>query len=120
MSLRNRFAVHPDQSECSAIEAIAAIIGRRQDLPLEDQPLPAGLPDQQLHKSTPVLMNAEAPQEVIDGLKLPSASTMPLSAAWLCVPLSLLPKHLRWLKRKDERRERRDDFANETADDAGD
>ena len=32
--------------------------------------------------------------------KLPSASTMPLSAAWLCVLNTLLPKHLRWLKRK--------------------
>ncbi len=32
--------------------------------------------------------------------KLTSASTMPLSAAWLCVPKTLLLKHLRWLKRK--------------------
>ena len=38
--------------------------------------------------------------------KLPSASTMPLSEASPMV------------KAKDERRERRDDFANETADDA--
>ena len=32
--------------------------------------------------------------------KLTSASTMPLSAAWLCVLKTQLPKHLRWLKRK--------------------
>ncbi len=57
-------------------------------------------PINKLHKAHYVLMNVEAPQEVIDDWKLPSASTMPLSAAWLCVPSTLLPKHLRWLKRK--------------------
>ncbi len=49
--------------------------------------------------------------------KLPSASTMPLSAAWLCVPHAVTEASP-MVKAKDERRERRDDFANETADDA--
>ena len=51
--------------------------------------------------------------------KLPSASTMPLSAAWLCVPNTRVTEASPMVKAKDERRkERRDDFANETADDA--
>lgn len=99
------FMVHPDQSEQvpGMIERYSAAItgaegkihrledwGRRQ----------LAYPINKLHKAHYVLMNVEAPQEVIDELELPSASTMPLSAAWLCVLSTLLPKHLRWLKRK--------------------
>ncbi len=92
---------------------------RRQDPPSEDGAAVSWLTRiNSCNKAHYVLMNAEAPQEVFMSWKLPSASTMPLSAAWLCVLSTLLPKLLRWLKAKDERRERRDDFANETADDA--
>ena len=95
------FMVHPDQSEQvpGMIERYSATItnaagqihrledwGRRQ----------LAYPINKLHKAHYVLMNVEAPQEVIDELE-----TTPM------------------VKAKDERRgDRREDFANETADDA--
>lgn len=99
------FMVHPDQSEqvpgmieryTAAITGAEGKIHRLEDWGRRQLAYPIN----KLHKAHYVLMNVEAPQEVIDELELPSASTMPLSAAWLCVPSTLLPKHLRWLKRK--------------------
>lgn len=99
------FMVHPDQSEqvpgmieryTAAITGAEGKIHRLEDWGRRQLAYPIN----KLHKAHYVLMNVEAPQEVIDGWKLPSASTMPLFAAWLCVPSTLLPKHLRWLKRK--------------------
>lgn len=99
------FMVHPDQSEqvpgmieryTAAITGAEGKIHRLEDWGRRQLAYPIN----KLHKAHYVLMNVEAPQEVIDELETPSASTMPLSAAWLCVPSTLLPKHLRWLKRK--------------------
>ena len=89
------FMVHPDQSEqvpgmieryTAAITGAEGKIHRLEDWGRRQLAYPIN----KLHKAHYVLMN----------WKLPSASTMPLSAAWLCVPSTLLPKHLRWLKRK--------------------
>lgn len=50
--------------------------------------------------------------------KLTSASTTPLSAAWLMRTKHAVTEASPMVKAKDERRERREDFANETADDS--
>ncbi|SUH40197.1 30s ribosomal protein S6 [Salmonella enterica subsp. enterica] len=59
-------------------------------------------------------MNVEAPQEVIDELEnyLP-LQTMPLSAAMVMRTKHAVTEASPMVKAKDERRERRDDFANE-------
>ncbi len=63
-------------------------------------------------------MNVEAPQEAIDELETNFRFNDAVIRSMVMRTATLLPKHLRWLKRKDERRERREDFANETADDS--
>ena len=50
--------------------------------------------------------------------KLPSASTMPFIRSMVMRTKHAVTEASPMVKAKDERRERRDDFANETADDA--
>ena len=99
------FMVHPDQSEqvpgmieryTAAITGAEGKIHRLEDWGRRQLAYPIN----KLHKAHDVLMNVEAPQEVIDELETTFRFNDAVIAAWLCVPSTLLPKHLRWLKRK--------------------
>ena len=99
------FMVHPDQSEqvpgmieryTAAITGAEGKIHRLEDWGRRQLAYPIN----KLHKAHYVLMNVEAPQEVIDELETTFRFNDAVIPAWLCVPSTLLPKHLRWLKRK--------------------
>jgi small subunit ribosomal protein S6 len=110
------FMVHPDQSEqvpgmieryTAAITGAEGKIHRLEDWGRRQLAYPIN----KLHKAHYVLMNVEAPQEVIDELETTFRS-MVMRTKHAVTEASPM------VKAKDERRERRDDFANETADDS--
>ncbi|HAB5382226.1 TPA_asm: 30S ribosomal protein S6 [Salmonella enterica subsp. enterica serovar Agona] len=111
------FMVHPDQSEQvpGMIERYsAAITGAEGKIHrLEDWD-----PINKLHKAHYVLMNVEAPQEVIDELETTFRFNDAVIRSMVMRTKHAVTEASPMVKAKDERRERRDDFANETADDA--
>lgn len=83
------FMVHPDQSEqvpgmierySATITNAAGTIHRLEDWGRRQLAYPIS----KLHKAHYVLLNVEAPQERSMSWKQTSASTTPLSVAWLC------------------------------------
>ncbi len=99
------FMVHPDQSEqvpgmieryTGAITAAAGTIHRLEDWGRRQLAYPIN----KLHKAHYVLMNVEAPQEAIDELETNFRFNDAVIRSMVCVLSTLLPKHLRWLKRK--------------------
>lgn len=115
------FMVHPDQSEqvpgmieryTGAITATGTIHrledwGRRQ----------LAYPINKLHKAHYVLLNVEAPQEAIDELETNFRFNDAVIRSMVMRVKHAVTEASSMVKVKDERRERRDDFANETADD---
>ena len=75
-------------------------------------------PINKLHKAHYVLMNVEAPQEVIDELETTFRFNDAVIRSMVMRTKHAVTEASPLVKAKDERRERRDDFANETADDA--
>ena len=121
------FIVHPDQSEQvpAMVERYQALVtgqggsihrledwGRRQ----------LAYPINKLHKAHYVLLNVEAPQEAIDELETNFRFNDAVIRSMVMRTKNAVTEASPMVKAKDERRERRDDFANETADaeDAGD
>ena len=117
------FIVHPDQSEQvpGMVERYRTIVtakggaihrledwGRRQ----------LAYPINKLHKAHYVLMNVEAPQEVIDELETNFRFNDAVIRSMVMRTKNAVTEASPMVKAKDERRERRDDFANETADDS--
>ena len=112
------FMVHPDQSEqvpgmieryTAAITGAEGKIHRLEEL---------AYPINKLHKAHYVLMNVEAPQEVIDELETTFRFNDAVIRSMVMRTKHAVTEASPMVKAKDERRERRDDFANETADDA--
>ena len=99
------FMVHPDQSEQvpGMIERYTAAITGAEG---------------KMHKAHYVLMNVEAPQEVIDELETTFRFNDAVIRSMVMRTKHAVTEASPMVKAKDERRERRDDFANETADDA--
>ena len=110
------FMVHPDQSEQvpGMIERYtAAITGAEGKIHrLEDWGR------RQLAYPINKLMNVEAPQEVIDELETTFRFNDAVIRSMVMRTKHAVTEASPMVKAKDERRERRDDFANETADDA--
>ena len=115
--------IHPDQSEQvpAMLERYKGMIatgggkvhrvedwGRRQ----------LAYPINKLHKAHYVLMNVEAPQEVIDELETTFRFNDAVIRSMVMRTKNAVTEASPMVKAKDERRERRDDFANETADDS--
>ena len=121
------FMVHPDQSEqvpgmieryTAAITGAEGKIHRLEDWGRRQLAYPIN----KLHKAHYVLMNVEAPQEVIRSEERRVGKECRFNDA-VIRSMVMRTKHAvteasPMVKAKDERRERRDDFANETADDA--
>ncbi|BAE73620.1 30S ribosomal protein S6 [Sodalis glossinidius str. 'morsitans'] len=117
------FMVHPDQSEQVAgmIERYSALItgaegqihrledwGRRQ----------LAYPINKLHKAHYVLLNVEAPQEVIDELETVFRFNDAVIRSMIMRVKHAVTEASPMVKAKDERRERREDFATETNEDS--
>ena len=117
------FIVHPDQSEQvpAMIERYKNNVtsrggkihrvedwGRRQ----------LAYPINKLHKAHYVLMNVEAPQEAIDELETNFRFNDAVIRSMVMRTKHAVTEASPMVKAKDERRERREDFANETADDS--
>ncbi len=118
------FMVHPDQSEqgsghdralhcchhwCRRQDPPSGRLGGRRQL---------AYPINKLHKAHYVLMNVEAPQEVIDELETTFRFNDAVIRSMVMRTKHAVTEASPMVKAKDERRERRDDFANETTDDA--
>ena len=119
------FMVHPDQSEqvpgmieryTAAITGAEGKIHRLEDWGRRQLAYPIN----KLHKAHYVLMNVEAPQEVIDELETTFRFNDAVIRSMVMRTKHAVTEASPMVKAKDERRERRDDFANETADDADD
>ena len=117
------FMVHPDQSEqvpglieryTGAITGAQGTIHRLEDWGRRQLAYPIN----KLHKAHYVLMNVEAPQEVIDELETTFRFNDAVIRSMVMRTKHAVTEASPMVKAKDERRERRDDFANETADDA--
>ena len=117
------FMVHPDQSEqvpgmieryTGAITAAAGTIHRLEDWGRRQLAYPIN----KLHKAHYVLLNVEAPQEVIDELETNFRFNDAVIRSMVMRTKNAVTEASPMVKAKDERRERRDDFANETSDDA--
>jgi len=117
------FMVNPDQSEQGPgmIERYSAPItgaegtihrledwGRRQ----------LAYPLNKLHKAHYVLLNVEAPQEAIDELETNFRFNAAVIRSMVMRVKHAVTEASPMVKAKDERRDRREDFANETSDDA--
>ena len=75
-------------------------------------------PINKLHKAHYVLMNVEAPQEAIDELETNFRFNDAVIRSMVMRTKHAVTEASPMVKAKDERRERREDFANETADDS--
>ena len=84
------------------------VFGRRQ----------LAYPINKLHKAHYVLMNVEAPQEAIDELETNFRFNDAVIRSMVMRTKHAVTEASPMVKAKDERRERREDFANETADDS--
>ena len=117
------FMVHPDQSEqvpgmieryTAAITGAEGKIHRLEDWGRRQLAYPIN----KLHKAHYVLMNVEAPQEVIDELETTFRFNDAVIRSMVMRTKHAVTEASPMVKAKDERRERRDDFANETAEPA--
>ena len=117
------FLVHPDQSEQvpamverykGMIEAGNGTIHRLEDWGRRQLAYPIN----KLHKAHYVLMNVEAPQEAIDELETNLRFNDAVIRSMVMRTKHAVTEASPMVKAKDERRERREDFANETADDS--
>ena len=106
------FMVHPDQSEqvpgmierySAAITGAEGTIHRLEDWGRRQLAYP---------------INVEAPQEVIDELETTFRFNDAVIRSMVMRTKNAVTEASPMVKAKDERRERRDDFANETADDS--
>ena len=113
------FMVHPDQSEqvpgmieryTAAITGAEGKIHRLEDWGRRQLAYPIN----KLHKAHYVLMNVEAPQEVIDELETTFRFNDAVIRSMVMRTKHAVTEASPMVKAKDERRERRDDFANET------
>ena len=75
-------------------------------------------PINKLHKAHYVLLNVEAPQEAIDELETNFRFNDAVIRSMVMRTKHAVTEASPMVKAKDERRERREDFANETADDS--
>lgn len=117
------FMVHPDQSEqvpgmieryIGAITSEHGIIHRLEDWGRRQLAYPIN----KLHKAHYVLMNIEVPQEVIDELETNFRfNDAVIRSMVMCVKHAVIEASP-MVKVKDERRDRREDFINELADDS--
>ena len=118
------FMVHPDQSEQvpGMIERYSATITNAQGQihRLEDWGRrQLAYPINKLHKAHYVLLNVEAPQEAIDELETNFRFNDSVIRSMVMRVKHAVTEASPMVKAKDERRgDRREDFANETADDA--
>ena len=117
------FMVHPDQSEqvpgmieryTGAITAAAGTIHRLEDWGRRQ----LAYPIQNLVKAHYVLMNIEADQAVMNELVETFRFNDAVIRSMVMRTKHAVTEASPMVKAKDERRERRDDFANETADDS--
>lgn len=118
------FMVHPDQSEQvpGMIERYSTAITNAQGQVhrLEDWGRrQLAYPIKKLHKAHYVLLNVEAPQEAIDELETNFRFNDAIIRKIIMRVKHAVTEASPMVKAKDERRaDRREDFANETADDA--
>lgn len=119
--------VHPDQSEQvpGMIERYTGIITNAQGIihRLEDWGRrQLAYPINKLHKSHYVLLNVEAPQETIDELETNFRFNDAVIRSMIMRVKHPVTEASPMVKAKDERRDRREDFATEVNDDndAGD
>ena len=117
------FIVHPDQSEQvpamierykAAVESHGGKIHRLEDWGRRQLAYPIN----KLHKAHYVLLNVEAPQEAIDELETNFRFNDAVIRSMVMRTKHAVTEASPMVKAKDERRERREDFANETADDS--
>ena len=121
------FMVHPDQSEQvpGMIERYTGVITNAQGIihRLEDWGRrQLAYPINKLHKAHYVLLNVEASQEVIDELETNFRFNDDVIRNMIMRVKHAVTEASPMVKAKDERRERREDFATEVNDDndAGD
>ncbi|WP_413735444.1 30S ribosomal protein S6 [Sodalis sp. RH21] len=121
------FMVHPDQSEQVAgmIERYTGVITNAQGIihRLEDWGRrQLAYPINKLHKAHYVLLNVEASQEVIDELETNFRFNDAVIRSMIMRVKHAVTEASPMVKAKDERRDRREDFATEANDDndAGD
>ncbi|MBK4786112.1 MAG: 30S ribosomal protein S6 [Pantoea sp. Pent] len=121
------FMVHPDQSEqvpgmierytgaiTGAITGAQGTIHRLEDWGRRQ----LAYPIKKLHKAHYVLLNVEAPQEVIDELETNFRFNDAVIRSMVMRVKHAVTEASPMVKAKDERRERREDFANESAEDS--
>lgn len=113
------FMVHPDQSEQVAgmIERYSVLItcAEGQIYRLEDWGRrQLAYPINKLHKAHYVLLNVEAPQEVIDELETAFRFNDAVIRSMIMRVNHAVTEASPMVKAKDERRERPEDFATET------
>ncbi|CAK9886158.1 MAG: 30S ribosomal protein S6 [Candidatus Erwinia impunctatus] len=117
------FMVHPDQSEqvpgmieryTGAITSAGGTIHRLEDWGRRQLAYPIN----KLHKAHYVLLNVESPQEAIDELETNFRFNDAVIRSMVMRLKHAVTEASPMVKAKDERRERRDDFANETSDDS--
>ena len=117
------FVVHPDQSEQvpamvdrykTLVTSQGGVIHRLEDWGRRQLAYPIN----KLHKAHYVLLNVEAPQEVIDELETNFRFNDAVIRSMVMRVKHAVTEASPMVKAKDERRERREDFANETSDDA--
>jgi len=121
------FMVHPDQSEQvpGMIERYSAVITNAEGIihRLEDWGRrQLAYPINKLHKAHYVLLNVEASQEVIDELETNFRFNDAVIRSMIMRVKHAVTEASPMVKAKDERRDRREDFATEANDDndAGD
>lgn len=119
------FMVHPDQSEqvagmteryTSAITAAGGKIHRLEDWGRRQLAYPIN----KLHKAHYVLMNVEAPQEVIDELESNFRFNDAVIRNMIMRTKHPVTEVSPMMKAKDERRERRDEFNSESVEEIQD
>ena len=115
--------VHPDQSEqvsamveryTNTVKDSGGQIHRLEDWGRRQLAYPIN----KLHKAHYVLMNVEAPQEAIDELETNFRFNDAVIRSMVMRVKHAVTEASPMVKAKDERRERRDDFASESADDS--
>ncbi len=115
------FMVHPDQSEqvqgmieryTGAITAAQGTVHRLEDWGRRQLAYPIN----KLHKAHYVLMNVEAPQEVIDELETNFRYNDAVLRSLVMRTKDAVTEASPMVKAKDDRRERRDDFIEDVSD----
>lgn len=115
------FMVHPDQSEqvqgmieryTGAITAAQGTVHRLEDWGRRQLAYPIN----KLHKAHYVLMNVEAPQDVIDELETNFRYNDAILRSLVIRTKDAVTEASPMVKAKDDRRERRDDFIEDVSD----